>query len=539
MREVELVVPQIKYAAVEPGDTIYSGTGAIPTPGDAADPDGLLRIADVPEYWRERPLYVYEVDGSLMPGEPITLHCLDLRNEYCSLWWPMISELGVDENDSGIAYLDNGGGVTANRNQVGYSRRPDGLYIARAASTTAAGLRYYSYRNLGLHMSGGAEHTLLNATFSTWGGGAPTSWTRAVAGTATAAQDTTRYLVDASGLQSSIRFTNDGAGANSYVYQASATWTAAHYGRVRLSFELGSVSAPIQVLLRRSDGADYNFSTLAWVGGSPGLWANPLAVGSVMDSDATLANEIIEWQSPVFAAGGNYDMTLYVGNMTGASAVATCYYAQLVRSTAVSVPAWQVIPTVGAAITALGDLVTISNATSYRMLMEDRGTVEIRWRPSFNHSDLADASYKFLFFSYRQGTGVTNERDRLAYYRTDATNGKWVFERAIAGTSTDVEWAVSGSDLLTAGTEYKLAIRWTGSHEELWKAAYTMDLFVDGALVATGVSGAPNAADNNAVVLLANSAAGAASQCGAGWYNRLTVQTWCKTDAEILRGMVD
>jgi len=64
---------------------------------------------------------------------------------------------------------------------------------------------------------------------------------------------------------------------------------------------------------------------------------------------------------------------------------------------------------------------------------------------------------------------------------------------------------------------------------------YTLDLFVAGARRARGVSGAPGASNNSAVVLMARNAAGLASDYAGGWYKRFEVQTYCKTDVEILR----
>jgi hypothetical protein len=535
----------MRFAKLEPGDTLYSGTGAIPVAGEALDLDGLGRVANLESYADERPLSVCEIEGGLDPHSELTVRSLDLRGEMCSLWWPMVAPMGVDDNDYDIAYLDQGGGRTLVRNQVGYSRRPDGLYASRAASTTAAGLRYGSFRNLGLHIDGGAEHTLLNSTFSQWGGGAPTSWARAVTGAATANQDTTRYLCDVAGLRSSLRIVNDGSANYAYVSQVSAGWTASHYGRVRLTFMVSVPSAVITFLLRRSDGSDYNFATGAWVGGSPGLWTSPLASGTILDSDAaallagaTQNDTLVEWQSPVFAAGGTYSMTLYVGLMAGANSAGSLMYAQLVRSTAPRCPAWQVIPTVGASITCVEDSVYLDNSTACRFLKEDRGQVELRWRPSFNHADLANSAYVFLFVSYRHGVATANEYDGLWYRRTDASNGKWVYQRSIGGTVSVAEYAVSGANLMAAGTEYRLAARWTGTHRELGLSPYTMDLFVDGAKRATAVSGAPGAANNSALVCLGRNASGSAGDFGGGWYSRLVCQTFCKTDGEILRGMV-
>lgn len=540
MREVVLEVPQLPFAGVEPGDTVYSGTRGVSVVGDSVDTTGERRIEDVPEYWEERPLLVVEVEGGLAPDAPLTLRCLDLRDQMCSIWWPMVSKLGVDANDNGIAYLDQGGGRTANRNQTGYAKRPDGLYTDRAASTTAAGLRYYSYRNLGLHIEGGSTHSLLNSTFSQWGGGTPTSWTVVTGGTATATQSTAKYICDVSGLQSSLVLTS-GGGSNPYVYQTSATWVAGLYGRARLIFESSTVAVPL-VLLRRSDGADYNFTTGAWVGGTPGLWTSPLTVGDILDSDADdLIGGVkagvgpIEWQSPVFIPGGSYDIQMFVGNASG---VFNVLYAQLIKSAYVRCPAWPVYPTVGAAVAVLSDAVSISNATAVRCVEEDRGTVELRWRPCMSHADLPDSGSVFLWMSYRQGAAVTNEYDGLWYYRTDASNGKWVFQRNIAGTTTSAEYAVATTALLTAGEEYRLAARWTGTHGELSKDAYTLDLFVDGALRDSAVSGAPGAANNSARIYAGRDAAGLSGEYGGGWFSRLTAQTFCKTDAEIIAGMV-
>ena len=535
---VGLTLPP-RFAHLEPLDDLWYGSGALATPGDVICPPSAVspQALDLTDETAEHPLLATEVTY-LLDSPGVEVQALHMRDQLCSLRWPMISELGVDPDDHGVLILDQGGGMVKNRNQVGHSRRPDGLYTARAASTTVAGLRYASYVRRGLLLEGGGgERGLLNNTFSQWGGGTPTSWGVNSTG-GTAVQDTTDYLIDAAGLRSSAKLTNTGAGGIIHLGQNSTGWTSAHYGRVRCTFKASDASAPPQVLLRRSDGADFNFATGAWSVGWGG-WTNPFSVGDRLDHDpaAPLADQIIEWQSPVFNTGGSYNLTLYFGYMVGASKVARLYRVDLIRSTVGWCPAWGLIPTVGAAITQAADVVTMDNSTAYRFLSEDRGTLELRVTPTVSHADLPNSTYLFVAVSYRLGTGTTNEYDGLWYFRTDASNGKWVYQRSIGGTTVAAEYAVSGADLLTAGTEYPLAIRWTGSKAELGLSARTMDLFVSGALRARATSGTPAASTVAAVVLLARDAAAAAAAFFPGWYSRLVVNTWCLTDTEILRHM--
>jgi hypothetical protein len=227
-------------------------------------------------------------------------------------------------------------------------------------------------------------------------------------------------------------------------------------------------------------------------------------------------------------------MTLAVGYPDGASSVVRIYYASLARSTSAICPAWRLVPTTGAAVTTVGDSVTINNSDTYRVLRPDRGTVELRFTPDTSHAQMADGTIARVFGSYWQGRAVSTEYDRLWYARTNSTTGEWRYQRySGAGIIGYAAWVTSGSDLLTAGHEYKLAIRWTGTDGELALAARTLSLFVDGTTRASGTASADVTKTTAAVAELGPVIDGSS----LGWFSRLRLHEWCLTDAEILRRM--
>lgn len=514
--------------------------------------------------WDARPVFITRRSESplLHTGE---LEGEDLREVYADFWSPLHTDLAADDQWTGIAWVDRGGGKTVARAQGGWILRPNDFLLRDAASgkwrITPWGLMICGGTASGLGASSG-ETTwhLLNSTFSQGTGGegtslpnadttGATSWTVGKSGTATVVvKADSSFLLDVSGYRRAIRITNGAPYASNLgnLTQAVAGFTTTQRVRVGIKFRMVSGNpANLRFLLRRTTApTDWNESTQAWAAAAV---RNTLASGGAGKASFRLVGDHYEyWTSDITVGGaGAQTLTVEVGSIAQDNAAADIFAVSLISTGAATgaqapVIRREFLATQGTALTQAFDEVTLDNQADYRVYQEARGTLTAMAVPLWDHEDLPDGARKYLIGAKNTAGPVFFDVDTIHYHRIDATTGEWVFDRTVnAGASSAVFPVSSSSGTLPRYlTAVKLSARRTSSAGDLGLTALTLSLFVNG-VKGTDAVGLASIL-NPALVALGRGVktSGATDTCEKsfdGILAHLEIVPFCLTDAEIAR----
>lgn len=461
LRVVTLDVP-IRFGNVQPGDTVWCAHELLPwSPGY--------------ESWKQIPLYVTGVTDKLDPPS-LTLNCLDLREVYCTFYSPL-QVLGVDEQHTGLAKLDQGGGWTTLRNQATFCQR-DGDLVWREVAANVAPIG-----KDGLQVNGGGDgitdedaQYLLNSAYSQWASSTDCNdWTETVTGGGTIVQDTDVYFVDSPGWQASAKVGTAAGGESAYLSQQIAIGATGLNLYVRQWYRNDSGSDQHFIQIYRVVGGTGNYwndSTAAWQAGAYNIQPTLTATG---------IGYFCSKQIPYGGSTGT--LTIYTGHLAGLVTGANTLHLLNTEVMLGTQVLWRLrppSPTTTAAVVRRWNLTYLDNTEDFRVWRPDRGHFRVDFEPYWSHADLIDGQDKAVVASSFDGA-IGSEIHDCYYHRTDASNGYWYF----AG----VQVATSGGSLPAAGTVYTLAGRWTSEAEdELGLTGQAIDFWLDG-VKAAGTTG--------------------------------------------------
>lgn len=506
VRQVTITVP-LTFGDVEPGDTVWASHSGLPwSPGTRP--------------WEQVPLYVIGVTDNLNePGRSLT--CLDLREAYCTYYSPL-RVLGVDDQYTGLARLDMGGGWAVTRAQVAFAQRPgDGLYREVSANAAVLGKD-------GLLIQGGGDGAssnedtqyLLHSTYAGGAGDTFTDWTKTVTGSGTVTQDTEDYLIDSAGWQRSAKVATTVSTESAYLSQQIAVGAISPSFYVRQWYKNDSGSDQHFIQIYRVVGGTGNYwndSTGAWQAGVHNIRPTLTASG---------VGYFCSKQIPYGASAGT--LAVYSGHLNGLQTtanVAHLYATEVLLGTKVLWRRRSLLPTTTAAVTRRQDYTAADNSADFRTWLMERGYFRIDFAPLWDHEDLDDGEDAIVISGAHDGA-VGSAAHVCGYHRTNSTTGYWFFNA--------VQLATSGATLPNAGTAYTLAGRWTSEDEdELGITGQAMDLWVDGTKAAGTTGGTEPVPTTAAKVYLGSDPAYVSF--ADGYLTNLEIGSRCPTDAEMAR----
>jgi hypothetical protein len=554
LRPVRLEVPA-PLAHVSPGDIVYAAEPFYPTPGAT----GLSALS-----WDRRPLFVLEAE------ERVSMHAAslvawDLREHLCSCWSPLHTDLGADDQWTGLAYVDQGGGKEVTRAQGGWIWRPgDNLWRDAASGKwriTPWGLIVCGGTFSGSEADTGEETWYpTNATFSQGTGGEGTSlaggdtagftgWTvgQAGAGTVVVKQDSS-YLLDVATYRRAARLTQGAPYGTNYarLYSSTSTFTSTQRVRVHLKFRVvtGSYANVAWRIVRTTGSNEWDETARTW-GASVWNLVNA-GLGTGLGSLLLSGDHYEYWSSEILVGGGATEtLRIHIGIQEDGGSIDVfdfgfvCTGAPTLTDAKVPIRREFLAPTT-VALTQAADIVDVV-AGSFPFLMAPQGTFTLMATPLWDHEELVDGARKYLA-TFRYGTTYY---DTVFYERTDATTGKWCFFPSVFAGSSQAEFATSAA----AGTlpryfsPVKISVRWTSATVgELGLAANSLTIHVNG--VASAVTAAPGAVSATAASFvalgrLADSGTKGSSDDARRYFDgilaHLEVLPFCLSDTEIAR----
>lgn len=531
LRPVSIVVPAT-LCDVEPGEIVYVGDPFWPT-GDGA---GVAPLA-----WAARPVAV--LSSQERPSSHLaTLEGWDLRDAMASLWSPLHTDLGADDQWTGIAWMDRGGGKSVTRAQGGWTWRPGDLLRRDAPSgkwrITPWGLLVCGGGGTG---EGKTSWWPENNTFSQGSGTTFTGWTGFTAGTGALAEETATYALDAAGYRRAVKFANGGAPPTdtAYVYTTGTAAGLTNY-KIRVHYRYATTATTAaghaQWLLYDTASAKSYVPGSGWLAGSN--WNLPTA-GSA--SVRQMGDQYAVWSEEITVnPGGTATLRLYVGYSSVPAVVTRLYEAGLIYPDTTSGAGARAIrreflATTTVAATQAADAIYVDNQSAYRVWFPDAGTAHLCLVPLWKQADLDDNDTKHVLVAmidsgYAGGAAYM----ALSLKRTSSTNVRAIFEVFRGGGSLGSAYADLGQ-LSYFGGPIKLSCRWTGSAGELGLAARTLDVFAAGAKGTSGAASAGLTAVESSKVYLGSYPAGTAYSYLDGIMAHLELKPFCLTDDEILR----
>lgn len=553
LRLVEQTVT-LPHTDVALGESIHLDDPDFPT-GDAL---GTSR-----RDWSAHPLFVVSKSERLGANEA-RIQAWDQRELAASAWSPLHTDLGADDNWSGIPFLDRGGGRAVTRAQSGWVHRPNDFRIRDAASG------YWRITPWGLSICGGSysgstentgeltRHSLNNGLSQGSGtdgtalaNGNTTAFTDWVVGVYNAGQCVlkvdTSFLFDVNGYRRAARLTQGAADAD----QAMLTATVAGFSstqRVRLHIVFRPVvegEGMPHFMLCRGDKY-WNATTGAWDSGV----VSPCVTAGVAIGAASLekVGDCYEYWSHDIVVGVNGSLQLWVYSpLLDLSSSVDVFVAEIVSSGAATGAGAPVIRrdflmTTTVALDQAGDVIDLDNQSDYRIWDASRGTWSLQFTPLWDHEDLTDGAVKVIVCANHQATA--NDREYLCYTRVNSTTGAWQYVRTVGGVTTTASFATSSAagTLARRWTPVKLTMRWTSTSEEFGLAAYTQSLFVDGVKATDAVAGGQSSQlTSGCYVALGRLTSGAAGTADAphyfadGMIANLEGRLFCLSDDEITR----
>lgn len=456
--------------------------------------------------WDARPIFITRRAESplLHEGE---LEGEDLREVYADFWSPLHTDLAADDQWSGIAWVDRGGGKAVVRAQGGWIWRPNDFLLRDAPSgkwrITPWGLLTHAGSYAGYTPNTGETtwHTL-NNTFSQGVGGEGTSlatadttgftsWTTSKAGTGTiVVKADSSFLLDVTGYRRCVRLTQGAPLAANYarVYQDHAGFSTTQRVRVCLKFKVvtGAYGTVAWRLARTTGANEWDQSAQTW---GAAKWNKVTdGTGAGLASLRQVGDHYEFWSSDLTIGGaGAQTLRLTLGFDGDSGAVE--FQAASIISTASAIGAAatvyrrEFIATQGTAIVQAYDDVALDNQVSYRVLYADRGTLTAMATPLWDHEDLPNGVRIGCVYVATHMLGPTYfDADTLIYHRIDSTTGEWEFTRArFAGNATAVFPCSSAAGTLPRYlSPVKLTTRWTSASGDLGQPPQTISVFCNG-----------------------------------------------------------
>ena len=468
--EPTTVITDAEFADISPGDPFVVDHQLGPAAGAAQAIALTPAIGWGKQKWSRRDHICF---GNTLHPEllEVDVEGWDARAFRARLWAVFKHDLGYSDEAQGMVWLDSGGGRTFTRPaQAGYvlKQSQDILYAQVPAD-------FPKWDTEGLRIEdGGDTNRILNSSFSQGSGTTFTNWTWSGAGTIV--EDLVNFLFDAAGLRRACRLTQ-GANTTGFMTAAATAATSDAYIRIRaIGRMLAAASAGLGIpqvrVSRSSDGKYWNDTTGTW---DVATTNNVIAPGTVGGFD---------WASKLIPTSGSNTYTALLGFFgtnglgTGASVVlqefeiTTGTQAQMV---AIRSP----LVTTTAAVTRVADSLLAQNNAAARWWDASTrgGTVFVRLKTLWAHSDSADGDYRWMLF---MGT-IGLKTEFMGYRRVNSGLGEWVFRRRFDGSTVyDAVVQVSGAQFPTYLSEKKVAFRWIGPDQELGLPAYTLTMFAEG-----------------------------------------------------------
>lgn len=530
-RPVSITVPA-HLCDTEPGEVVYVDDPFWPT-GDGA---GVSPLA-----WSARPVPILS-SQERPSAHTSALDGWDLREAYASLWSPLYTDLGADDQWSGIAWMDMGGGKVVTRAQGGWTWRPGDL-LRRDAAAGKWRISPWGLVVCGGEGSGNGKTSFWpeNNTFSQGSGTTFTGWANVTAGSGALAEETATYALDVTGYRRAVKLTNGGAPPTdtAYVYTSATAGGLANYKiRVHYRYATTSTAAAGQPgwLLYDTVSAKSYVAGTGWAAGS--TWNLPTdGAGSVRQ----FGDQVAVWSEEITVnPGGAPTLRLYVGYSSTPGAVSRIYEAGLIYPDTTSGAGARAVrreflATTTAAGTLAADQVAVDNQSAYRVWFPECGVVHAVVVPLWKQADLDDNDTKHVLVAmidsaYSGGAAYM----ALSLKRTSSSNVRAVFEVFRGGGSLGSAYVDLGA-LTYFGGPVKLSCRWTGSSGELGLAARTLDVFGNGTKGTSGTASAALVAVESSKLYLGSYPSGTAYSYLDGILSHLEVKPFCLTDDEILR----
>ena len=477
VRKARIVVP-LQYGDLDVGDTFVVDNPQGPHP---------LGAGWGKKDWERREMVL--LSSSLNPAKGVVeLVALDARDFRCGLWSPLVTDLGFSEDGNGIPVLHHGNPITFD---TAMSQRPSTHYVQKhtgdlTASACGTGKGLWTPYGLwaGFPIT---TNLMLNSTFKdTAGGSTFDNWTHSASGGGTRSEDTMNFLIDADGYRRGIKFTSPTSGTI-YSYQTSATVGASGYlGRVRIHFNRLSAAPTAGDGERTTDGYApppgrhkyWNNTTQGWQADRPRTEPRRASTGlGGLQRYVSSRSPLVSSSTYTPLVGPSWTPTpgrqlrstrrrLLLGGLSGSAC-------------GVAAQGEPILPTGNAMRASEPDHAYVKVSSTGNEIREDRGTMTLRWTPTFDHADMSDGDIKVIW-TYRRNWGV--EYMRAYYYRNSATEGHILFKRVsmvdTTPTSMGPTVVLTGSNRAARGQEMALGFRWTSASGELGLDPLTATLFV-------------------------------------------------------------
>lgn len=487
VRTIDLEVP-MQYGDVDILDPIWLAHREYPAP------DGL---GSREEEGARAPLIVLR-KMPLMSQRKWRLTCLDPTSYSCTYWSPMVTTIGVDVQDTGIARIDRGGGWAVARGQTGHVRRPpDRLWIDRLASTP----RYFEQQGLAVCGAGQIWHA--NNGFAVGGpGNTFTGWTVTTSGTGTVVEDTADILFDflLAPQRRSVKITN-GAGAsdNGYVARLVASVEANRHLRAFMKYKTsGSGAGRPRMIIRRyiptKAGATQTHDWLpgtGWTTPGAGQWFLPDNLGVAGAGPDTPGMRAEFWSENIPVGVDACEVEAFAGYSTVPAVVSNLYASGIVKTASGQVLSFarDFIHTTSAQITQVGDDVQINNDPDFAVAVPDQGTVHMHFTPWWDDSELPTGARKTLWQLAVDSNGSSLPTRWLAlhYYKDSSTVSRLVLEQSIyPAASVMAELTLSGNMRAAYLRVMKIGMRWVSALGELGQPSRSLAVFLDGQKATSG-----------------------------------------------------
>jgi hypothetical protein len=500
----EVTLP-IKYAFLEVGDQIDLSHFAVPhaTSGYGAGD----------KKWQRQRCLITATELDL-DACVVKLKLLDLRRSLfvVNVWDTARTDInpgGVVED--GVARLDNGAGRTFTRASSAWCNDPSDGRVVELTSNTPM---YVPDR--GMLIEPTRTNLVLNSSFAQYSGSF-TNWTTFGTGVngSAVAQDTGNLLFDPTVSAQSCKITMGNPNASTTgVKQTIAVANNTYH--LSVDYEQAASLDVSYRLQRASDNWYWNESTLGWQAGS--VW-NPVGyqVGAQQIDYPTPGSATRMRKMSAIPTGAATNVILEVGGNSTlpASTVLNLFHVQFELGDSVS----SRIVTKSATVTRNADICSFANTPWRPSWPWDGGTVLFEYTPNQTGGY---SGLKNIVRMQFDGSGAYLD----ALFVPAA--GGMTFRRRINSVNTDITTA---SPQFFPLVRAKVAIRMVGAEGELGLAPWTVEVFVDGVKILTGVTSFYNELPAvQSGLYLGASSTGVA--CDGALRNVLIVP-WVLTDEEI------
>lgn len=423
-----------------PGDIVAVSHFAIPHASNTGASVGV-------KSWQRRNMIVLrnEFNPKAMTAR---LTLFDARHFWHGLWDVAVSRISATSQRDGIASLDAGATRTFLRDSSAWGEDPGDGRIIQVASQTE---KNFADGHL---IEQTIENHTLNSCFTD--GVDSGDWTLEgeAVNSSDIADDTSDTFWDTDETTKSCKLTAGSplGGTECGIKQTTGTITANTVCCISTTHKDDS-GYPLAINIQRAvDSWYYNAATPGWQAGT--VW-NDLTVRSAATRDAIKSIDV---------GGTNTTITYKLAAENTAAQVNHIYDVQFEEN---PYPTSRIL-TQSATVTRADDEFYYSNTKSNRTWYPIRGTAFAVVIPEWDSADLPSGAKKTVFYVEYD----SNNKDHVYY---DEASGAWKFVRTLGGT----DYPASNTSTVTAGTEYKIGVRWTSDEGELGLTSYTHSIFVD------------------------------------------------------------